>query len=464
MARILVVDDQANMRASTALMLNQAGHVVDQAASGPQAIEAVQTKPIDVVLTDLRMSPMSGLELLEKLKELTPSTQVLVMTAYGSVESAVTAMKMGAVDYIPKPFTEEELLLKVERAVEHRWLLSEMKALSEDLRERYGIENIIGRASSFKELLARVVKVAPTDTNVLITGESGTGKEIIARAIHTISQRSKRPFVSVNCAAINEQILESELFGHARGAFTGAVSARRGMFEEADGGTFFFDEIAETSFQFQAKLLRAIQEHEIRRVGENVPLRVDVRVLAATNVDIHKAVEEKEFREDLYYRLNVVSLRVPPLRERLSDVPLLAQHFLDRFNKRHRTRCRVSDEAVEKLMGYDFPGNVRELENLVEQAAALSDGDVLGPEDFNLTGRMRSVADSSLDAAFAEGDSPDQDEPSTLAEIVARAEKRAIKLAIARNDGRLEATARSLGISHTTLWRRMRKLGLSSEP
>ncbi|MFW5878892.1 MAG: sigma-54-dependent transcriptional regulator, partial [Myxococcota bacterium] len=399
MARILVVDDQANMRATTTLMLQQAGHVVEQAAGGPQAIEAVQARPVDVVLTDLRMTPMDGLKLLEALKELTPSTQVLVMTAYGSVANAVTAMQMGAVDYLEKPFTEGELLVKVDRAVQHRWLLSEMKALSEELRERYGIENVIGRSSSFKELLARVVKVAPTDTNVLITGESGTGKEIIARAIHTVSRRAKRPFVTVNCAAINEQILESELFGHARGAFTGAVSARRGMFEEADGGTFFFDEIAETTVQFQAKLLRAIQEHEIRRVGENVPLMVDVRVLAATNVDLHKAIEEKTFREDLYYRLNVVALRVPPLRERLSDVPLLAQHFIDRFNKKNKSRIRISNDAVEKLMGYDFPGNVRELENLVEQAAALSDSQVLGPKDFDLEGRVRGLSFAASDAA-----------------------------------------------------------------
>ena len=460
MARILVVDDQANMRATTALMLQQAGHAVEQAAGGPQAIEAVQARPVDVVLTDLRMSPMSGLELLEKLKDLTPSTQVLVMTAYGSVESAVTAMRIGAVDYIPKPFTEEELLLKVDRAMEHRWLLSEMKALSEDLRERYGLENVVGRASAFKELLARVVKVAATDTNVLITGESGTGKEIIARAIHTVSRRSKRPFVPVNCAAITEQLLESELFGHAKGAFSGAVAARRGMFEEADGGTFFFDEIAETSVQFQAKLLRAIQEHEIRRVGENVPLRVDVRVLAATNVDLHQAIEDKRFREDLYYRLNVVALRVPALRERLGDVPLLTQHFLDRFNRKNNARLRISDRAIEKLMDYDYPGNVRELQNLVEQAAALSEGEVLGPKDFLLDARVRTP---SGDAGARDNASfhVDYENGVTLAEIVARAEERAIRAAIERSGGRVEAAARSLGVSHTTLWRKMRKLDIS---
>ncbi len=455
MARVLVVDDQANMRATTALMLQQAGHVVDLASGGPQALDIVEARPIDVVLTDLRMSPMGGLELVQKLKDLTPSTQVLVMTAYGSVETAVTAMKMGAVDYLPKPFTEEELLLKVDRAIEHRWLLSEMKALSDELRARYGIENVVGRSSALKDLLARVVKVASTDTNVLITGESGTGKEIIARAIHTISRRSKRPFVTVNCAAINEQLLESELFGHARGAFTGAVAARRGMLEEADGGTFFFDEISETSVQFQAKLLRTIQEHEIRRVGENVPLRVDIRVLAATNTDLHKAIEEKTFREDLYYRLNVVSLRVPPLRERLSDIPVLTQHFLDRFNKRNNTRCQISRSAVEKLMTYHFPGNVRELENLVEQAAALSDSDVLEPTDFDLSGRLKEISvieQSSPSLAESDG--------ATLAEVVERAEARAIKLAIERHDGRLNEAAKSLAISHTTLWRKMRRLGI----
>jgi two-component system, NtrC family, response regulator HydG len=461
MAHILVVDDQPNMRATTALMLQHAGHVVEQAGGGQQALEAVKLRPVDVVITDLRMSPMSGLELVEKLKDVTPSTQVLVMTAYGSVESAVTAMRLGAVDYIPKPFTEEELLLKVERAMEHRWLLSEMKALSDELRERYDIANIVGRSSSLKELLARVIKVATTESNVLITGESGTGKELIARAIHTISRRSRRPFVPVNCAAINEQLLESELFGHAKGAFTGAVSARRGLFEEADGGTFFFDEIAETSVQFQAKLLRAIQEHEIRRVGENVPLRVDVRVLAATNVDLRQAIEERRFREDLYYRLNVVALRVPPLRERLSDVPLLVQHFLDRFNKRNGTRRTISAEAISKLTAYDFPGNVRELQNLVEQAAALAEADLLGPDDFVLAGQPGPHGSAGERVTVV--DLAENGKPLSLAEIVARAEERAIRVAIDRNEGRLEAAARSLGISHTTLWRKMRRLGISKE-
>ncbi|RMG17816.1 MAG: sigma-54-dependent Fis family transcriptional regulator [Deltaproteobacteria bacterium] len=462
-ARILVVDDNANMRKTTALMLQEAGYEVRQAAGGPQALEAVREDTIDVVLTDMRMAPMSGIELVARLRELSPTTQVLVMTAYGSVQNAVEAMRQGAKDYLQKPFNEGELLLRVERAVEQRRLLAEVAVLADEFRKKYGLENIVGKSRALREMLARVVRVAPSDTTVLITGESGTGKELVARAIHANSRRAQRPFVPVNCAALNEELLESELFGHARGAFTGAVHARRGLFEEADGGTFFFDEIAETTPAFQAKLLRAIQEHEIRRVGENAPLRVDVRIVAATNVDLKQAIKEKRFREDLYYRLNVVPIRTPPLRERKEDIPLLVDHFLRRYNERNDTQKVMSQAALDRLMAYDFPGNVRELENLVEQAAALSPKDVIEVDDVQIDVQLpgspkrrgASAAERAASQAPTAGVRP-------LSEVVAEAERSAIEAAIAHAGGRLERAAKELGISHTTLWRKMRRHGIKA--
>jgi two-component system response regulator HydG len=291
-------------------------------------------------------------------------------------------MRLGAFDYIEKPFPDPALLVKVERALEDRKRAAEHHLLTTEFKERFGFENIVGRSQAVRDVLARIVKIAPTDATVLITGESGTGKELVAKAIHANSKRADRPFVPVNCAAISETLLESELFGHARGSFTGAVSARKGLFEEADGGTFFFDEIAETPLTFQAKLLRAIQENEIRRVGENKPIHVDVRIIAATNQDLLTAVAEKRFRQDLYYRLNVARFTLPPLRSRKEDIPLLFEHFLDKYNRKMSCRASAGDGAVEALMQYEFPGNIRELENMVEQAVALSGGGLISVDDI----------------------------------------------------------------------------------
>ncbi len=450
-ARVLVVDDQVNMRATTALMLEQAGYEVLEAGSGAEALDRIKTSPVDVVLTDLRMSPMSGDELVERAKAISSSVQVIVMTAFGSVDSAVEAMRRGASDYLQKPFSEEELLLRVQRAVEQRRLLSEVSVLADEFRDRYHFEKIIGHSAALREVLGRVVRIAPSQATVLITGESGTGKELIARAIHANSRRSDRPFVPVNCAAIHEQLLESELFGHARGAFTGANTARRGLFEEADGGTFFFDEIAETTLNFQAKLLRTIQEHEIRRVGENSAIHVDVRVIAATNVDLQEAIRKKTFREDLYYRLAVVPIRVPPLRERREDIPLLAEHFLARYNEINGTHYRWHPSALERMMRFDYPGNVRQLENLVEQAAALATRDVIDAAGIALEPREHP-ARSTLEIRDARG------QVRPLAEVVAAAETEAIRAALEACDGNLERAAHALGVSHTTLWRKMKRL------
>jgi two-component system, NtrC family, response regulator HydG len=382
MPKLLVVDDQRNMRTTLGMMLRGAGYEVEEAADGEQGVERGAAGAYDLILTDLRMGQKDGIDLLRAVKEAQPMTEVIVMTAYGTIESAVEAMRLGAYDYIQKPFTEQELLVKISRALESRRLQGEVAFLATEFRDRYKFENIIGRSQAVREVLGRIIRIAPTDAIVLITGESGTGKELVAKAIHANSNRASRPFVPVNCAAITETLLESELFGHARGSFTGAVTARKGLFEEADGGTFFFDEIAETPLAFQAKLLRAIQEKEVRRVGENKPIQVDVRIVAATNQDLRPAIAEKRFRQDLYYRLNVARFQLPPLRERKEDLPDLLAFFLDKYRKKMKVSARLHEGVLEALARYDFPGNIRELEHMVEQAVALVQDGTITADDL----------------------------------------------------------------------------------
>ena len=442
--KVLVVDDQRNMRATTAIVLRSAGHVVEEAEDGAAAIRRVQGEAFDVVLTDLRMQAVDGMAVLREVRRLAPETQVIVMTAYGTIESAVDAIQRGAYDFLAKPFKEDELLLRVAKAVEKRRLLGEVNLLAGEFRRRYGLEHIVGRSSAIQELLERVRRVAATDATVLISGESGTGKELVARALHVASRRGERAFVPVNCAAITETLLESELFGHAKGSFTGATRARRGLFEEANGGTLFIDEIGETAPGFQAKLLRALQEGEIRRVGESTPVQVDVRVIAATNQDLRKAISERRFREDLYYRLAVVPIRIPPLRERREDVPLLAVHFLERFGRRTGSLKTLAADAVARLVEHSWPGNVRELENVIEHSAALCAG-----------GEIRA-ADVQIEAHTPVPGSGAR----TLAAAVEEAERNAIEAAVIRAGGDLARVARDLGVSATTLWRKMKRLGV----
>lgn len=446
-AKVLLVDDQRNMRTTLALLLRGANYEVDEADGADAACEKVQGSAYDLVLTDLKMGERDGMDVLRHVREVSPLTEVVVMTAYGTIESAVEAMRMGAHDYIQKPFEEDELLMRVGRAVERRQLAGEVSAMAADFRERYHFENIIGRSQAIRDVLGRIVRVAPTPATVLITGESGTGKELVARAIHANSARADRPFVSINCAAISETLLESELFGHARGSFTGAVSARKGLFEEANGGTFFFDEIAETLPSFQAKLLRATQEGEIRRLGENRTLNVDVRVIAATNVDLRKAIEDKRFREDLYYRLNVARFVLPPIRERREDIPLLVEHFLQKSGRKMNRSVVLGEGVLDFLTNYEYPGNVRELENLVEQGVALALhgtitlDDIIPPEMFQRT----------------------PSSPRSLQEVIDRAEREAISNVLRDVDGNKEQAAEILGLSSTTLWRKMKRLDVSAK-
>ena len=444
MAKLLIVDDQRNMRTTLAMMLRGAGFEVDEAQNGEEGSERGGGGAYDVVLTDLRMGSKDGIDVLRAVKTAQPMTEVIVMTAYGTIESAVEAMRFGAFDYIQKPFTEQELLVKVGKALDNRRLASEVAMLAVEFKDRYKFENIVGRSRAVREVLGRIVRIAPTDAIVLITGESGTGKELVAKAIHANSKRGDRMFIPVNCAAITDTLLESELFGHAKGSFTGAVSARKGLFEEADGGTFFFDEIGETSLAFQAKLLRAIQESEIRRVGENKPVPVNVRIIAATNQDLLSAIAEKRFRQDLYYRLNVARFQLPALRDRREDLPDLLIFFLEKYNKKMGTKARLDEGVLEAFQTYDFPGNVRELEHMIEQAVALVQNGVVTRDDVLPERRPEEIANGTIGRS--------------LAEVVDAAERGAIEAALRDCDGSRERAADMLGISATTLWRKMTRL------
>jgi two-component system, NtrC family, response regulator HydG len=449
MAKLLIVDDQRNMRTTLAMMLRGAGFEVDEAQSGEEGCERGSSGAYDVLVTDLRMGSKDGIDVLRAVKGAQPMTEIIVMTAYGTIESAVEAMRYGAFDYIQKPFTEQELLVKVGKALDNRRLTGEVAFLASEFKDRYKFENIVGRSRGVREVLGRIVRIAPTDAIVLITGESGTGKELVAKAIHANSKRGDRMFVPINCAAITDTLLESELFGHAKGSFTGAVNARKGMFEEADGGTFFFDEIAETSLAFQAKLLRAIQESEIRRVGENKPIQVNVRIIAATNQDLLNAIAEKRFRQDLYYRLNVARFQLPPLRERREDLPDLLTYFMEKYNRKMGSKARLDESVLDSLQVYDFPGNIRELEHMIEQAVALVQNGVITKDDVLPIKRDESPVGSHGGR--------------TLAVVVDAAERQAIEGALRDADGSREKAAEVLGISATTLWRKMTRLGITYE-
>ena len=446
MAKILVVDDQRNMRTTLSLMLSSAGHEVDEAENGEIACRMIERETYDLVLTDLKMGGTDGMGVLRHTRQVSPLSEVIVMTAYGTIETAVEAMRIGAHDFVQKPFTEEELFVKVEKAVEKQSLSAQVSAMAAEFRERYHFDNIIGQSAPIRDMLGRIVRIAPTDATVLITGESGTGKELVARAIHANSRRSERPFITVNCAALTETLLESELFGHARGAFTGAVQARKGLFEEANGGTFFFDEIAETPISFQAKLLRAIQEGEIRRLGENKTFHVDVRIIAATNRDLKAEIAAKTFREDLYYRLNVARFVLPALRERREDIPLLVSHFLEKYGARMGRKVRLGDGVLDFLQRYEYPGNIRELENLVEQGVALAMDGVIRMEDI-VPHDLRTPSERP-------------EAPRSLQAAVDRAERDAIEETLSQCEGNKEKAADILGLSSTTLWRKMKRLGI----
>lgn len=393
--KILLVDDDASLRRVLSHHLSEAGYQVVAAADGKNGLELFTEERIDLVITDIQMPEMSGLELLRRISVMSPDTVVLMITAFGSIETAVEAMKLGAYDYITKPFNREELLLTVTKALQYTALVRENRSLKQFIESRFTLDNVIGTSSAMRRLYSLVEKVARTDLAVLVTGESGTGKELIAKAIHQHSTRRDRPFVIINCGAIPEGLLESELFGHRKGSFTGAYANARGKFEAADKGTVLLDEIGDLPLALQVKLLRVLETGEFTRVGETQPTRVDVRFLAATNRALSKMVEDGNFREDLYFRLQVVPLHLPPLRERREDIPLLADYFLNEVAQRYqRAALHFEKDIFRYFQSYSWPGNVRELKHTVERLALIAEGDTVGIKDLpeNLTAAMGHAA------------------------------------------------------------------------
>ncbi|MBI5016194.1 MAG: sigma-54-dependent Fis family transcriptional regulator [Deltaproteobacteria bacterium] len=398
MSRILVVDDDASLRRIVEYNLAEEGHAVATAGSGEEALSALEKARFDLVVTDIKMPGMDGMDLLRKVKESAPETQVIVITAFGTIEMAVEAMKAGAFEYITKPFNRDELKLTVRKALRFQTLESENVRLKREVTRKFGFENIVGDSSQMQAVFRLVEKVADSDASVLITGESGTGKELVARAIHYRSSRAQRPFLALNCAAIPRELLESELFGHKKGSFTGAIRDKKGKFEEAQGGTLFLDEIGELPIDLQAKILRALQEREVTPVGGNDVLKVDARILAATNRDLEEAIEEGRFREDLYYRLAVVPIHMPSLRERPDDVPLLVAHFLKELSG--KKPVTVDRDAMEALRRYPWKGNVRELENTIERLLILRESDTIRRDDLPEKICSPSTAPEGPEAGF----------------------------------------------------------------
>jgi two-component system NtrC family response regulator len=448
--RILVIDDEPTQLELVGGFLRKQGFEVVAAASGRAAVARFKQEPFDLVLTDQRMPDLSGLDVLDAVRAASPETAVVIMTAYGTIETAVSAVKAGAADYLAKPLNLDELLHRIHQIQDRRRLLTENRELRAALAERHRVEGIIGESGAMQEMLSVVRRVAPSDATVLIRGESGTGKELIARALHYASPRAARPLVKVNCAALAESLLEAELFGHEKGAFTGAVTARKGRFELADGGSLFLDEIGDLPPHLQVKLLRVLQEREFERVGSSRPIKVDVRLLAATHRNLEALVREGRFRDDLYYRINVVTIQLPPLRERREDVPMLIDHFLRAFADKNGKSIRgLTREAREALLRYDYPGNVRELENLIERAVVLTRDDVIDLTDLPLT----------LEAQAAEPESG-----AGLVAAVEGLERRMIREALAKADGIQTRAAELLGIGERVLRYKLKKYGLSGLP
>ena len=446
MPRILVIDDDAGARDSVSRMLRSAGHTVHEASSGEEGVAAAKGGAFDVILSDLQMPGLSGLDVLQRLRDVHVDSVFIIMTGFGTVESAVEAMRLGAVDFIQKPFFRDELLLRVRAAADRRQLARQVGLLQKQIRPAGTLESLVGSSEPIARVKDLARRASAASGTVLITGETGTGKELVARAIHTGSARAKGPFVPLNCAAVTESLLENELFGHSRGAFTGAAGPRAGLIEHASGGTLFLDEIGTMPLPLQAKLLRAVESGEVRRMGENEGRNVDVRFVAATNVDLKAAVDRGDFRSDLYYRLDVHRIHLPPLRERAGDVPVLIEHFLKQYGGPVGvTGC--TPEAMSALVGYAYPGNVRELEHIIQRAVAVAPAPAIDradlPEELLVKPASRTVVDGTVAAARE------------------RAEREMIIAALARHDGEIAAAARDLQVSRTTMWRLMKKHNVS---
>ncbi len=457
--RILVVDDDQEMRSLLQDYLTKEGYETLTSASAYEAIEllaphgslgADKTQgDIDLIVSDIKMPQVDGLEFTSRLQTLRPEIPVMLITAFGSIETAIEAMKRGAFHYIVKPFKLAEMGVNVNRAMEHRKLQRDNTALRDEVKKSWNMGNVIGKSAAMKSVFDLVSRVSQATANVLVTGESGTGKEMVARAIHQQGPRAAKPFIAINCTAIPETLLESELFGHAKGSFTGAVNKKRGLFEEAEGGTLFLDEIGDMDVLLQSKLLRVIQEKKVRAVGDNVDKPVDVRIIAATHKDLKAAIKDGRFREDLYYRLSVIPIVIPPLRHRQEDIPILAEYFLKKYSATNNSTVRgFTKRAVSKLMGLKWEGNVRELENVIERAVVLSQGTLIDEVD------VPTPETSNAEAFFgsATGDFP----------TIEQLERRYIELIMEKTGGRKDKASQILGINRRTLYRKEREYGLIS--
>jgi len=451
MKKILVIDDQSGMRKSLSFLLRKEGFLTEEAESGKQAISYLEKEPYDLVITDMKMSPGTGLDILYYVTERHPNTDVIIMTGYGTVDTAVLAMKMGAFDYILKPFKNEEILHRVRKSMDHLETAKELSLLRKRVTSESSEIPLLGNSAAIREIVAIMHKISNLDISVLITGETGTGKSLIAKTIHGLSSRADKPFIAINCASVPENLLESELFGHEKGAFTGALLERKGLFEAADGGSILLDEIGSMPFPMQAKLLDVLQDRAVRRIGSNKSKTMNVRVIAATNTDLVKAIDSGSFRSDLYYRIKVAHIHVPPLRDYSEDIPFLAKHFLESIKiEQNKPDLEFSSGALDFLLRYKFPGNVRELANAISGVAAVAGSNIIAAQDLAL------VLTSSLFEVPAQIPSERDTHPNSLEEW----EKELIVESIKKYSSNLTKVCSELKIGRTTLWRKMKKYNI----
>ncbi len=443
-ANILIVDDERTIRDSLNVVLKEEGYGTAVASTGKEALRHAEEQSFDLIITDLKMPEMDGMELLRKCRKMCPQTFIIIITAHGSLESAIEALRIGAYDYILKPFDFDDVLLKIRRMLRHKELIRENQILRQEIEEKFDFSNIIGQSPGMKEVFRLIRKVAKTKGNVLITGKSGTGKELVAKAIHYNSDRAGKPFIAINCGAIVDTLLESEFFGHKKGSFTGAVRDKEGHFKLANGGTLFLDEIGDIPLHLQVKLLRAIEESEILPVGGTTTIKTDIRIIAATNRNLLEEIEAGNFRDDLYYRLNVVEIKLPSLNERRDDIPLLVDHFIKKYNRElNRHVISVDNETMRILMNYPWKGGIRELENIIERALILSEGNYITPEDLPV-----NLLEASHTAFI----------PDKLKDAVAQFERSHIQNVLKRTENNKEESAKLLGISLSSLYRKMDEL------
>ena len=455
--KILLVEDDEYVLGSIKILLNKEGYEVNTALNGLEALGLYRKDSYDLVIADLKMPQMDGIELLKQLKLEFSDVSLIMMTAYGSIRTAVEAMKMGAYDYVAKPVSAEEIRLVIQRAFERQNLITEIRTLRKELEERFGLDNIIGKSNAMQRVYDLILQVANTDATVLITGETGTGKELVAHAIHHNSNRKNCPFVVINCSALPESLLESELFGHEEGAFTGATKQRIGKFEYADTGTVFFDEMGNLPLSMQTKLLRLLQEKSFERIGGNQTIKVDVRVLAATNKDLNKLSEEGCFRKDLYYRLNVIPIQLPSLKERREDIPLLVTHFIEKYNKVFKKEIKsISQNVLNMMMSYYWPGNVRELENLVERTIIMAKDHVISEIELPMPNQKQARE------RFEDIDNG-QITDNSLEDFLAHYENIYITRLLKRCNGRIDSSAKISGIDVKTLYRKMKKYNINKD-